>query len=51
MRPPGQHTRRPVQRRHSLAVEAREDLIDVFDDGRDTAYGHCTCPRFTEAHP
>jgi hypothetical protein len=34
-----------------LAVEAREDLIDVFDDGRDTACGYCACLRFTEARP
>jgi hypothetical protein len=34
-----------------LAVEAREDLISVFDDGRDSAYGYCACLRFTEGQP
>ena len=34
-----------------LAVEAREDLIAVFDDGRDGDYGYCACLRFTEARP
>ena len=32
-----------------LAVEAREDLLSVFDDGRDGAYGYCACLRFTHA--
>ena len=37
-----------------LAVEAREDLLSVFDDGRDGrdgAYGYCACLRFTHAQP
>ena len=34
-----------------LAVEARGDLIYVFDDARDTADGHCACLRFTEERP
>ena len=34
-----------------LAVEAREDLLYVFDDGRDGAYGYCGCLRFTETQP
>ena len=34
-----------------LAVEAREDLIAVFDDGRDTDHGYCACLRFTEPRP
>ncbi len=34
-----------------LAVEAREDLISAFDDGRDGAYGYCACLRFTGAQP
>ena len=34
-----------------LAVEARADLIAVFDDGRDTDHGYCACLRFTAAHP
>jgi len=34
-----------------LAVEACEDLIFVFDDGRDGAYGYCACLRFTHAQP
>ena len=34
-----------------LAVEARDDLLEVFDDDRDTAYAYCACLRFTEARP
>jgi hypothetical protein len=34
-----------------LAVEAREDLLDVFDDGRDTAHGYRACLRFSQARP
>jgi len=34
-----------------LAVEAREDLLQAFDDGRDTAYAYCACLRFTPARP
>ncbi len=34
-----------------LAVEAREDLLSVFEDGRDGAYGYCACLRFTHAQP
>ena len=34
-----------------LAVEAREDLLYVFDDGRDGAYGYCGCLRFTATQP
>jgi hypothetical protein len=37
-----------------LAVETREDLLYVFDDGRDGrdgAYGYCGCLRFTETQP
>jgi hypothetical protein len=30
-----------------LAVEAREDLLSVFDG----AYGYCACLRFTHAQP
>lgn len=29
-----------------LIVAAREDLVDVFDDGRVTPHGMCGCPRF-----
>jgi hypothetical protein len=32
-------------------VEARADLIAVFDDGRDTDHGYCACLRFTAARP
>jgi hypothetical protein len=32
-----------------LAVEHRRDLLAVFDDGRDTAYGYCACLRFQPA--
>jgi hypothetical protein len=32
-----------------LAVEAREDLIYVFDDGRDTEHAYCACLRFIDA--
>ena len=34
-----------------LVVEAREDLLSLFDDGRDGAYGYCGCLRFTDAQP
>ncbi len=34
-----------------LVVEAREDLLSVFDDGRDGANGYCACLRFTPAQP
>jgi hypothetical protein len=34
-----------------LAVEAREHLLSVFDDGRDRSYGYCACLRFTEMRP
>jgi hypothetical protein len=34
-----------------LAVEARQDLLEVFDDGRDTAVAYCGCVRFTPARP
>jgi len=34
-----------------LVVEAREDLLCVFDDGRDGAYSYCACLRFTHAQP
>jgi hypothetical protein len=34
-----------------LAVEARDDLIAVFDDGRHHDVGYCVCLRFTAAHP
>ena len=34
-----------------LAVEAREDLLEVFDDGRDSAYAYCACLHFTPARP
>ena len=34
-----------------LAVEGREDLVAVFDDGRGTYHGYCACLRFTEARP
>ena len=29
-----------------LVVEDRRDLLDVFDDGRDSASGYCGCLRF-----
>jgi hypothetical protein len=32
-----------------LAVEDRRDLLAVFDDGRDTAYGYCACLHFRAA--
>ena len=34
-----------------LADEAREDLLQAFDDGRETAYAYCACLRFTPARP
>jgi len=34
-----------------LAVEARGDLLEVFDGGRDTAHAYCARLRFTEARP
>ena len=34
-----------------LAVEARADLIAVFDDGRGTDHGYCARLRFTAARP
>ena len=32
-----------------LAVETRDDLLQVFDDGRGIADAYCACLRFTEA--
>ena len=32
-----------------LAVEAREDLVDVLDDGRETERAYCACLRFIDA--
>ena len=34
-----------------LAVEARQDLLEVFDDGRDTAVAYCGCLRFAPVRP
>ena len=34
-----------------LAVEAREDLLYVFDDDRESTYSYCACLRFTESQP
>jgi hypothetical protein len=32
-----------------LAVEAREDLVDVLDDGPETEQAYCACLRFIDA--
>ena len=32
-----------------LAVEAREDLVYVLDDGRETEHAYCACLRFIDA--
>lgn len=32
-----------------LTVAARQDLLEVFDDGRDTPYAHCACLNFSPA--
>jgi hypothetical protein len=32
-----------------LAVEAREHLLETFDDGRGTACAYCACSRFAGA--
>ena len=34
-----------------LAAEAHQDLLEAFDDGRDTAYAYCACLRFIPARP
>jgi hypothetical protein len=34
-----------------LAVEDRRDLLDVFDDGRDSPIGYCACLAYRPAQP